>query len=98
MACDTIIHSPTYDEIMMAVKNAYEVGFCFQTNPPATNCKQLASYKGGQIWLCGKYGLGVDCKWVVQAAIALMLQCGKNGIGRAGGWITLTEKLALVVC
>jgi hypothetical protein len=96
MICGTTIHSPTYSEIMIAAEKASKPNFCLQ-NLPGFDCKQLASYKGGQIWLCGKFGLGVDCEWVMPAAWSLILQCGKPSIGRASGWIIFSDKLYLVV-
>jgi len=87
LICETSFASPTLSEISGAVGklSSTAAAKCVQKNAAPSHCTTLASYKGGQIGICGEHLRDMSCKRVGWAAYAIALLCVDANTRRAGG-------------
>jgi hypothetical protein len=87
LICETSFASPTLSEISGAVGRLSPTAAakCVQKNAAPSHCTTLASYKGGQIGICGEHLRDMSCKRVAWAAYTIALYCVDASTRRAGG-------------
>lgn len=87
LICETSFASPTLSEISGAVGQLSPTAEakCVQKNAAPSHCTMLASYKGGQIGICGEHLRDMSCKRVAWAAYTIALYCVDANTRRAGG-------------
>jgi hypothetical protein len=69
VTCETTFASPTYSEIEEVKKLVVNAKtWCAQGNPGGSKCTAHASYKGGQLALCGSSNKSMKCEDLAWAA------------------------------